>query len=583
MSFLSIFTQISWSRVEISTLILLLSSFTVNATTQNTSFNYDAQLFSITNIKERIVPIDMDGDGLKDLLCSNESSISVYFQRKEGIPSAGAFNFEQPDLIMDLPGSAVGWDVDYASTKNSDKIHTGKRLVAIVDGKSVMAWSIHNRSFSDPMTLLEELPGYLPKGAYPLNFIEDIDEDGLTDIIVPGYGRLHLYMQDVKGNYKGDILVESSISVRSALTTPFNMAGKVGHSLIIPAMIIRDMNNDGQNDVISRVDKITEVFLGKKDGSFPIEPSYRIDLDAIASPAKEFDLDNIDFSNLSGMINTGPQQQLEDLDGDKIEDLLLLDNGKITVYGGTATGMDLTTPRQILKSSGNVLNMYALDIDDDTLKDLFVARIQDISIGDIFTWFVFSKDITFEIYIYKNQGKQFAKRPGRKLTVTLKLPSFLKINSFMNKQKNSEYKPVSTRAVRANLFESQSHEDLLVMRANTIEGFLKAANTGLEKEQILEMLKFLGLSETNDDLTLDLEDMMQNPSESGNIQLLAVKDKQPDFKIDIIPYKTDTSQDATAVEQDIAAVDLNGDNRDDIFLLTDRDETSVAGTLFLSR
>ena len=89
MSFFMIFSQKSWSMVVISALILFLISFTVNAKEQNTSFNYDALPFHLSNIKEHIIPIDMDGDGLKDLLCSNEFSISIYFQQKESNSPAG--------------------------------------------------------------------------------------------------------------------------------------------------------------------------------------------------------------------------------------------------------------------------------------------------------------------------------------------------------------------------------------------------------------------------------------------------------------------------------------------------------------
>ena len=39
----------------------------------------------------------------------------------------------------------------------------------------------------------------------------------------------------------------------------------------------------------------------------------------------------------------------------------------------------------------------------------------------------------------------------------------------------------------------------------------------------------------------------------------------------------------TADELGIPAVDLNGDNLDDIFLFTDRGIAGVAGTLFMSR
>ena len=381
--------------------------------------------------------------------------------------------------------------MDYpAALKQPGGTHTGKRLIAIVEGKYLNAWSIHNRSLSKPVRLLEGLPGKLPKGSYLLRFIRDINSDGLTDIIVPGNGKLHIYLQDDKGKYKGNILINTRMGINSALTTPLNSTGKVGQSIRIPAMTIRDVNNDQLNDVISTVDKITEVFLGKPGGTFPDEPSYRIDLDEMIPPPKEFDFDSLDFSNILSAVSFPPIQRLQDLDGDKIEDLLLHDNGKITVYKGTPDGIDLEKPRQILKSSGNVLVVFAAATqekdknkppknastftkekkDETRPKDLILVRLQEISVSDIFTWLAFSKDIDVDYFIYKNQGKEFEKRPSRKITVTIKLPSVLKLMSYVNNLINSDQKPANIMVTGADLSKTQTRTDRLVLRDNTIQG-----------------------------------------------------------------------------------------------------------------
>lgn len=601
-------------KIRLIMIICLYSLFfegiiTVNAAKEKAEFNYDTLAFTLKNIKEHIIPIDMDGDGLKDLLCSNESIISVYFQKKEN-DSAEAFNFKNPEISIEFHGDSVGWDVDYPAAKYSNDTDTGKRLVAVVDGKSVMAWSIRDRTLSTPEILLENLPGILPKGTFPLRFIRDVNEDGLTDIILPGSGKLHIYLQDKKGTYKGNIYINTHMGISGALTASSNIEQKVGQSITIPAMTIRDVNNDGRNDVISKVDKITEVFLGKTDGTFPDDPSYRIDLEKMTTPPKEFNFDSLDFSNIFSAIPIEPQQYLQDLDGDKIEDLILLDNGKITIHSGTSTGMDLERPRQILKSSGNVLFAFAAvtqdkdknkstkeaittfdneNQDETKPKDLILIRLQDISVGDIFTWFAFSKNIDIEFFIYKNQGKIFAKRPDRKITMTIKLPSALKLISYVNDMKYSEKDSPNIKIIRANISKTQTSKDRLVLRNNTIQGFHIEDDNKIDllsdgqftgEQNIFDHLDFIT---KEDHITLDIDEMMENLPELGNFGLLAIKDKEPEFTIDIEPYLSNTIKEKASDEQSISAVDLNGDNMDDIFLFTDRDDTSVAGTLFLSR
>lgn len=589
--------------------LFFAGSITVDAATQKSDFNYEPIPFTLSNIKERIVPIDMDGDGLKDLLCSKDADISIYFQKKEG-NNPGTFNFSKPDISMELPGDAVGWDVDYASAEPTENTHGSKRLIAIVEGTSVMAWSVRDRTLSPPVMLIEDLPGYLPKGAYPLNFIRDVNEDGLTDIILPGNGKLHIYLQDNSGTYKGNIYINTDMGIASALSTSSNIAGKVGQSIMIPAMTIRDVNNDEHNDVISKVDNITEVFLCKADGRYPDEPSYKIDLDSMTSPRKEFDWDNLDFSNIFNSFSFGPQQTFLDLDGDKIEDLLLLDNGKITVYGGTADGMDFTKPRQILKSSGNVvfaflaatrdkagkkstreaITTFIRENQDETkLKDLVLIRLPDVSVGDIFTWLVFSKKLDLDCFIYKNRGETFERRPGRKVTLTLKLPSVLKLMNFANDERNSEQNPESVMVARVNLSEGRHNKDRLVLRDNTIQGFQMQDDTQdgeIDEDVFNEMLDLfdrLGFTMEEDHYIMDVDKMMENLPELGNFELLALMNEQPDFSIDIAPYLNNTGKEKTANEQSISAVDMNGDDRDDIFLFTNRDDSSVSGALFLSR
>lgn len=589
--------------------ICIAGAYSIYAATGNAGFNYDAIPFSLKNIKEHITPVDMDGDGLKDLICSNESTISIYFQSKNGA-NGGAFNSSRPDISIELPGDAVGWDIDYPSNKQADSSITDKRIIAIVEGKSVMAWPIRNRTISTPVNLLKDLPGYLPKGAFPLNFIRDVNADGLNDIVLPGSGKLYIYLQNKKGSYDGNIFINTSMVINSALTTPVNLTGNVGQAIIIPALTIRDVNNDKQNDVISTDDKITEVFLGKSDGNFPAEPSYRIDLNTMTEPEKELDWDTIDFSNLSSAIRTGPQQYLQDLDGDKIEDLLLLSNGKISVYSGTPTGMDLSKPLQILKSSGNVLAAFVAVTQDkdknrsmkDAMaqfikenqdkakpKDLILIRLQDLSIGDIFTWLVFPKDLNIDFYIYKNQGKSFEKRPGRKITLTLKLPSALKLFSYTNDQKNAVQNPASIKVVRANIGNTKTYQDRLLLKDNTIQGFQIKDDIRIDKmdenqfNEVIRLFDLLGFTINEDHYSMDIDKMLKNLPELGNFELLSLKDEQPVFKVDISQYLTNTIKGTKADDQSISAVDLNGDNRDDIFLFTDRDDEKVFGTLFLSQ
>ena len=95
---------------------------------------------------------------------------------------------------------------------------------------------------------------------------------------------------------------------------------------------------------------------------------------------------------------------MEDVDGDGIDDLLVREGGKVSLFGGTVGGMNFTQPRQVLRSGGNVLSTFLRDENDDGLKDLWLWRVENISVADIFVWLAFSGSIAIEAFIYPNDG-----------------------------------------------------------------------------------------------------------------------------------------------------------------------------------
>ena len=121
------------------------------------------------------------------------------------------------------------------------------------------------------------------------------------------------------------------------------------------------------------------------------------------------------------------EEVLEDVNGDGIEDLLLREGGKVSLFGGTTTGMELTRPKQVLRSGGNVLSTFLYDENEDGLKDLWLWRVEPISVGDIFIWLALSGSIAIEAFVYPNEGERFSRRPTRKLTIELQFPSVIRL------------------------------------------------------------------------------------------------------------------------------------------------------------
>ena len=605
----------------VASLVALVIGYCINgqvsaANDSQSTPQYQQLPFSLANANDRIVPLDFDGDGLLDLLTADEKTLSVYFQRPRD--SATPFQFGQADTVLTLPGAATAWDVE-AVTANSNAAGL-PRIVAIVDGKQVLTWSIENRQWTQPTTLIDNAAGFLPTGTYPSRFIRDINGDGLNDIVVPGATELTLYLQrdhnqhsnnqqsnnqqsnnqqgsnqQARSRYDAGVPVRFRLIQFSRLMIPKDIAGGgVGQSVRIPELDIRDINSDGFSDLIAHSNEVVEVFLSNNDGNINNQPSYSLDLSAIQEKLGEPDLDNIDFSNLSALLAYTYDFELNDINGDGIEDLLLREGGKISVFSGTANGMDLSRPRQILKSAGNVLGTHLRDEDGDGYKDLWLMRLQDISLGNIFLWLAISGSVDLEAFVYKNvsadnsakngenSGQQFSPRPHRKVTVTIKFPSLFRSASMLMDRAEESVAGKLLRTARAQVTyqtdtaSAKTDSDLLRLQPSSIGVFKQVVG---EQNKASTFLGIQDLSKSRDNYVINLEPMISNPLLFANRDLNLVDGKSPDFEI---PLPTE-SFDNDPEQGDIVAIDLNADQVDDIVVFSDRDDDLITGLLLLSR
>ena len=553
----------------LSGLYLLPTALT--AVGQETTPQYQPQPFVIENVSDRIVPIDINGDGLKDLIAADATLLSIYLQKSGS--NVAPFNFNKADISLQLPGRSAGWDVDWNTQSSSGK---AVRIVALIDGKKILAWPIVDNILGAEQTLVENLSGDVPAGAYPLDFVRDINNDQRNDFIIPGTNHHSLLLQTAEGKYKGGIEIKSNLWVQSRLSDSENLTSDIGQQVTIPDIRIRDVNGDKIKDLISRANDILEVFLAKADGSYAVEPSYRYDFNEIEERLGEPRFEDIDFSNLSSVTRYSYNFFLDDINGDNIDDLLIREAGKVVFYLGTADGMNLQQPQQVLRSGGNVFAALLLDEDEDDHKDLWLMRVEDISLGKAFVWLALSGSITIEAYIYRNEGKQFARRPHKKKIVNITFPSLLKSLSIFSDIQNKAGDTRILRTTQANTRGADTASDLLILDQNGIRVHLDVLQDQLSREDM-----FLGLIDdvrAKDEFSVDLNKILANVGVQGQQHLDLIAGREPNFVLSL-----GKAAEELEAASDFMTLDLNNDQYDDIIVLTQRDESSIKGVLYLSK
>ena len=525
---------------------------------------YTSQPFELPGESENLIVADTNGDGLNELITVLDKRIRVYFQRPNGFDFATGFK------EIELPGEAIGWDIsrNYSESGNAS-------VIALIDGSEVLVWHVENESILAPVSVISGLPGFLSRGVNRLHFSRDINGDALEDLVIPGAGNLHLFIAGENHSYQPGLSLYSNARLRTTLD-PADLERQTGQAILIPLMDLRDVNNDGFDDLISRTDERLDVFIADQQARayFPQAPSYSLDIAAIEERLGEFDIDNLDFSNLTGVLALTHEEILEDIDGDGIEDLLLREGGKVSLFGGTSSGMDFEQPRQVLRSGGNVLTTFLYDENEDGLKDLWLWRVEPISVGDIFIWLALSGSIAVEAFIYPNEGERFSRRPTRKLTVNLQFPSvirlatsFQQITSEARETLDREVIPTST----ANIDNDLDHEDLLVLVNNQVNIFLNSIEP---EDESSPFLGGLGYIRERDEYAINIREIIDNIAIGTNPLLARIDDRVADMSIDL----------NTIVENgDIIAVRLNNDMLDDVFVFSDHSSSHIRGILLLSK
>ena len=525
--------------------------------------SFTQQAFALPASAKSLVIADLNGDNLNDLVTLIDSRLRVYFQRESG------FDFESGFKEISFESRAVGWDLNRGfGTENQVSV------IALLDGKRAVRFPINDESILPPQTIAAELPGFISRGINRLHFARDINADGMTDLVIPGAGEIHLLINEGGGNFEAPLSILSETRLRTQLNiNRFNRS--VGQAVRIPNLTLRDVNADSREDLVVRTEEKLEVFLaGRTPGRyFPLTPDFLLDIAAIEESLGQFDIDNLDFSNLTGVLALTHEEILEDIDGDGIDDLLLREGGKVSVFTGQADGVNTAQARQILRSGGNVLSTFVYDENGDGLKDLWLWRVESISVGDIFVWLALSGSIAIEAFIYPNNGERFERRPARKVTVDLKFPSVLRLaNAYQTLNNEAETLQADgvTRTASARLDSPEEDNDLLVLLNDQIRILLNSIEPAREDS----FLGALNYSRNRDNYEINIRDIINSASRSGNPYR------------DLIDSRVATDEIALsqeAVGGDLIAARLNDDERDDIIVFTHFDASQIQGLLLLSQ
>lgn len=525
---------------------------------------FTTQAFELANDTKQIVVADLNNDSRYDLIAVMEDRLRVYFQEASG------FNFEEGFDDIVFTDQAVGWDI--STNYNTD----GRtQIIALVEGKTLYSWQADGTQFSEPETIQTGFSGFLGKGLNRLYFSRDINRDSMEDLIIPGAGSLNIHIKVAPSEYQPPLSINSDFRIRTNLDSS-RLDRRIGQAIRIPTLELRDVNGDQLDDLISKTEEKLDVFLAQAAGSayFLPTPSFTLDIAEIEERLGEFDIDNLDFSNLTGILALTHEEVLEDINGDGIDDLLLREGGKVSVFSGHENGIEMETPKQVLRSGGNVLSTFMYDENEDNLKDLWLWRVEPISVGDIFVWLALSGSIAVEAFIYPNQGESFTRRPSRKITIALKFPSVIRLtNTFRDLEDEVSAAAESNEAISiaANLDGEPGAQDLVRLVNNQLSVFINAIES---EPKSTEFLGAIGYTRSKNDYEIDLSEILEKATQNS---LSDIRDDQSQQSQALLTLP------ATGEVSDIIPALINDDEIDDLIIFENPGSGLIKGLLLLSQ
>ena len=560
-----------------TTLFIVLTMIALAPSAQTEAVHSGKVDFVLSEVKldgeEHLQMLDMNGDGALDFVRVGRSGLSIHLMKPTGTYPP------EPDATIEWSSPRIGWQV---ADIDSDKKH---ELLLLTDAQKLTVHRLSEGSFTEGVTLLENAKAALPRGVHRVPFAQDIDEDGLADIVIPGAGGYRIYRMPSRDKLEAPIQLACEVDVDQRFGNPGRVDGQFQQLVRIPWFKLRDINGDGMQDLVAESDNVVQFYLAQPE--FLSEATWKIALES-QEPGSVADTFGIDFDNLLGTLDDGLTWRVENLDGVPPHDLVLHTDGVFRVFlNGSEGDMD-RTPDQLLKVSGNVMHFLLRDVAGDERPELQVIRGQKITMGQVLRRLVIPGVLDFDIYSYDNSGGTVSKSPSRRSRLRLEIPGLLSFAADV-REESEKKDPAPAKRLRltatgeatgiVDLIDDGPESPRLSVFAEAVPDDLPPSIedriVSTRPDDLLEtfLLRDMDTMQDGATRTISLETLVATDFSSGEALRAATVGKQPVFQADLDCVELTS----------LRVLDVDGNGLSDITLTGKTSDSNHSAWLLVAR
>ena len=406
------------------------------------------------------------------------------------------------------------------------------------------------------------------------NFFQDINKDNQIDVVIPimNYCEIWINTSNINNESSSEnnkIPEFSKIGkfpvemLHTRDTDLHNTQGKLSENFSIPNLTLKDINADGNMDLIVSHNPIYDYYLLKDDGIIPQQPSVSVDLTLFEDTTPK--AEGFQFGETLN-VNSEPQLIESDLNNDGIQDYIIFHRRKLWIFHGTTKGPQFTDPSSIIKIAEDITLLLPITLDEDDYPDLLMLKIQIPTVSKLLMGLFSDWDIKTESIGYKSiNGSSFELSSTWQGEIYLRLPSILSMisNPDILEEYNidQQYGP----AVYGD-FNGDTFPDVAMLNVNSgyieiwFENEQDQLNTNIEKDKkTVDASKIRELLFSETDNIWDFNRIIATINSLINDQIdIITGGRSSDFKIEQFNEQKDLK---------VKSIDFNHDKKNELLFI----------------